>query len=85
MTEEEAKSKECARNHEISCVGSKCMAWRWITLSANTPEYIAALRDCEKERGMKPRDAAAYVRDNRTEFGLPEKPFCGYCGLAGKP
>lgn len=68
-----------------NCSGQDCMAWRWFPLQANTPEYIAALKECEFERGMKPKDAAAYVNKNRAEFGIPEEPFEGYCGLAGQP
>jgi hypothetical protein len=89
MTEEEAKTKLCPQAIEYetreNCHGSDCMAWRWIPLNANTPEYIAALKECEKERGMTAKGAAKYVLENKAEFALPTKPFEGYCGLAGKP
>lgn len=75
------------------CAADKCMAWRWMPLLATDPKYIAALKECEsidiqengKLRKMRAGEAAAYVNENRKKFGLPEKPFEGYCGLAGNP
>lgn len=69
------------------CEGSKCMNWRWQPLMV-TAEWIAAVRkraDEMKEQTPGRPKAAAYVNAHRSEFNLPDQPFRGYCGLAGKP
>lgn len=69
------------------CAGSKCMAWRWQELMADDA-WIDAVKKAAVELDDKTpgrSKAAAHVNKNRAEYGLPDKPYLGYCGLAGKP
>jgi hypothetical protein len=68
------------------CLGSDCMAWRWEPLTCS-PEWTAAVRKHAEATDDKAPFAKSsrHVNENRAEFGLPDRPFRGYCGLAGKP
>ena len=68
------------------CIGSACMMWRWTPLMADAA-FLAAVKKAERDPHEKRThaQAAAYVKDNRAEFGLPTKPFEGHCGLAWRP
>jgi len=74
---------ENGRGLSMQCLGSDCMAWRWFSYD-NDRRYIAACYSCVREQGINYVDAANYVDANRKKFGLPIKPFHGYCGLAGE-
>lgn len=93
-TEQQAKERACPQQLDVSpegdCIGRGCMAWRWVPLSTSDVGYMDALRKASAIKGEdgKPlgqKWAAAYVNANRAEFGLPEQPTTGFCGLAGTP
>lgn len=87
MTIEEAAETGCAQFAELNCSGSRCMAWRWQPLMADDA-WIEAVRKAAIDIDDKSHNrakAAAHVNANRAEYGLPTKPYKGYCGLAGRP
>jgi len=78
------------REFERVCVGAECMAWRWRPLLADDAFKDAVIK-AHKDLGLELKaggrhhtKATQHVMDNRAEYGLPEKPFLGYCGLAGE-
>ena len=76
MTEDEAKTKMCCNGLTRACVGSACMAWRWLPAKPlDVPPGGFNLR--------------AYDPVKMLEFVIAPpnepQPTEGYCGLAGKP
>ena len=71
---------------DCRCIASDCMAWRWVPLKV-TPEYLDAVRALAEETAEKApfAKAARAIADKPEAHGLPSEPFCGGCGLAGKP
>lgn len=70
------------------CRGDTCPMWRWVPLSADAPEFKAAVAQKLKDLGGGPvnhKPAVAWVMENREALGLPAKPTHGYCGAGGKP
>lgn len=64
-----------------TCVGSRCMAWRWDDGRGDGPvEEIECLAHELPDRGPAFKWAAGRDRD---KWGL--FPRLGFCGLAGKP
>lgn len=87
MTEDEAAKKKChvtftragsigERGQEETCMGSACMAWRWMPPRAQWDMAIA-----------KPLYDPPYGPWEKAENGWVSKeaPNEGYCGLAGQP
>ena len=63
------------------------MAWRWQPLLADDAfkdAVIKAREDLKLTGSLKQDDAAKHVTANREKYGLPPKPYLGYCGLAGE-
>ena len=86
-TIEQAEKLRCCQFNEAKCCGSACMAWRWQELMADD-NWIEAVRKAAVELDDKTpgrAKAAAHVNKNRALYGLPDQPYLGYCGLAGKP
>lgn len=82
---EDATNFACGPQAERGfCYGPKCAVWRWEPLLADEA-FAAAVKKAEAETGMPHPKAAKHVTENRAQYGLPTKPFRGYCGLAGKP
>lgn len=86
LTPAEAAGRGCPVIPQPACGATECMAWRWQPLVCE-PEWISAVRKQATATDDKAPFAksARYVNENRAEFGLPDQPFRGYCGLAGKP
>lgn len=98
MTENEAKTKRCPQRFGSSqpdCIGSACMAWRWLPA-----EHTKALADAMVRhaascgpgnfRGRDDNLREIVLGNNRfaRERGQPFVDFDaveGYCGLAGAP
>lgn len=76
---------------QAHCRVGDCILWRWLPFVVTDPGYLAA---CKKAMTMpnpttgKPlgqQGAASWVNSHRADFGLPEAPYRGWCGLGGKP
>ena len=75
-----------SKDLQATCRGAGCAAWRWRPLMASDAGYkeaVAKAQAMKAERGTL--TAAEYVNANRADFGLPEEPFVGWCGLGGEP
>lgn len=51
ITEDEAKEKWCPRAHngaDQPCIGTKCMAWRWVYETEQDPETFDEVRVFKK-------------------------------------
>ena len=86
FTEADAKTKWCHRgpaHDDMPCLGSTCMAWRWQPLQADAA-FMAAVKTLE-DAGTPKAKAGKMVHDDPSAYGLPSKPFRGWCGLASKP
>jgi len=70
------------------CLGSQCMAWRWQPLQADDA-FKNAVKKAREDLGETDKASQAkavqHVIANRAEYGLPTKPYLGFCGLAGIP
>jgi hypothetical protein len=88
MTEEEAKTKWCPftrnggeagcnRVASTECIGSACMAWRWI----GDRSFIDAIKKHRADTGSSLVEAKEYVESHPELWATRN----GYCGLAGKP
>jgi len=91
--EDEARTKFCPIGQWKSsydlmtyCRASECMMWQWQPLLADDKFKEAVQRAAEELKDTSParKKAVAYVVANRLEYGLPDKPYKGYCGLTGK-
>lgn len=92
LTPEEAKRTTCPQSMGTDdgvrpCRAAGCMAWRWEPLNCS-PEWVEAVKKAAEEIGdtTGPKaKAARHVNENRSKYGLPDKPFGGWCGLCSKP
>lgn len=76
-----------------NCDADRCIMWRWAELTTDEPGFKEAIQ--REARRMAEADGAAVVSRHkqavaavmadRPAFGLPDKPYRGWCGLAGKP
>lgn len=85
-TIEQAEKLWCVQVN-APCRAYKCMAWRWQELMTDD-NWIEAVKKAAFEMDDKTPSrakAAAHVNKNRALYGLPDRPYRGYCGLAGKP
>ena len=91
LTPEEARVRRCHASMDVqgsgACISDKCMAWRWRPLQTDeawreaVKKVAAEIGDTTPSKGK----AAKIVTQNRAKYGLPDKPFQGWCGRAGKP
>lgn len=72
--------------HYAVCLASGCAFWRWLPLTTAEPGWKEAMKTLIDE-GMNNAQAAKEIQKPETKrrFGLPEKPYRGFCGLAGRP
>lgn len=87
LATEEANETWCCSHKEEKCCANNCMAWRWKPLMADdawTEAVRKAAIDVDDKSHNRAK-AAAHVNANRAAYGLPTKPYLGYCGLAGRP
>lgn len=71
------RPKNLGAPEEPKCLGSECMAWRWLLPPKET----------EENKRMKHSDIIDILptdADKKAVAALPEIPT-GYCGIAGKP
>ena len=91
-TKFEAQNKRCCgpegcgsdpNFYKRLCIVSDCMAWYWVPIKV-TPEYLDAIKLVAGKSGEKPpfKMAIHQVTGNMAQYGLPDKPFRGYCGHA---
>ena len=98
LTPDEARDHACpiARTSGLdpiraSCQADLCILWRWKAFEVTDPGYMAAcakamtMPDAATGKPMGQKLAAGYVNTHRAEFGIPEAPYRGWCGLGGKP
>ena len=64
------------------CRGSDCAIWRWQPVMAE--EMKAAVAKAISE-GRTHKEAVAHVAANRHDYGVPDRPYQGWCGLGSKP
>ena len=73
------------------CCAESCMAWRWLPLTVNEPGYVEAVRDAVgttpegHSKALTVKTAPKWVNENRAALGIKDKPYLGFCGLAGEP
>ena len=69
------------------CIGSDCAGWRWKPLMVSEEWKNAVKKAAIELKDNDPRrhKSAVHVNENRAKYGLPDKPFHGYCGLSGRP
>jgi hypothetical protein len=91
ITPETAKAKWCPQRDDEVCGAESCMAWRWLPLTTSEPGYVEAVRDAvgtTPEGHSKPltvHTAPKWVNENRAALSLIDKPYLGFCGMAGEP
>ena len=73
-----------ATGFDAGCKGPACPLWRWAPLTTKDGPYEAAVIKLAAE-GMTNAQASKEVGENRAKYGVPEKPYRGWCGLGGKP
>ena len=94
MTESKAIEKTCCSDpvSGMTCIGSGCMAWRFIPLQTDEPGFLDAVKSLqgkhpETGHSVTHAQACAYIMKNREKFakkyGLKTEPYLGFCGLAG--
>jgi hypothetical protein len=65
------------------CLGSACMAWRWMKAEANTHPWLVTMPDKEPERyAWNPTGHEGYAGATVEPAPAPQ-PSAGRCGLAG--
>lgn len=73
-----------------TCRGPACAAFRWIPLKVDAAfrealHEVLNRKDPDTDKPYSHKKAAAYVHENRPEFGLPTEPEQGFCGLGPAP
>jgi len=83
VTEEQARTKQCASNCTNYCVASKCMAWRVDSAAGEFPMRVAEAKVLvERDSNFViVSEAESTLRPNATVRRLAD---VGYCGLAGQ-
>lgn len=76
-TEDEAMNKSCCRDLNRSCIGRRCMAWRWIGYDNGGARATA-------HHGIAWRSRAVIFNANGPEDASDRK-WYGACGLVQFP
>lgn len=87
LNEADAQQKTCWKSIGSpsvgKCIGSHCMAWRWVRPEGG-PKRVEAIKQYRNDTGSSLKAAIDYV-DARLEYLDLPAPTVGFCGLSGRP
>lgn len=87
--DDESGDRVCPMRGFEPCLGSDCAYWRFRPLMADAA-FLAAVKSAadsmtDETKAGAHNKAVQEVTKNRAKYGLPDKPFEGFCGAAGVP
>lgn len=78
MTEDEAKTRHCPMSLERNCIGSKCMAWRWLESAEYWTQAEGETIDLLK-KDISKRQEQGYQLVRKVDFDQLSKSKMAYC------